>query len=511
MVHWIMSCVTTVTFSICVNGESCGYFRGRGLRQGDPTSPYLFTLVMEMLNLIVHDKVDNCKEFKYHFGCQQVKITHVCFADDLLMFCHGDKISVSVLKNAIEEFGEISGLLPNYNKSTILFGSMKMVDQEEILDCVPFKIEKLPVKYLGVPLTSTRLSVNNCRVLIDKIKSKVFDWKNKSLSYAGRLQLIASVLESVHVYRASVFLLPKTVIKDINRILKNFLWNQGELSKGKAKVAWKNVCKPKTVGGLGIKELEVWNKCMIIKHLWNIVNNKNSLWVKWVNTVKLKGRSIWAINEDVNDSWGWKNILKMREVKKFIVIRIGNGEKTFVLYDNWCGAGILQSFITNRDVYNARRNTNMVVKDIVEDGKCKWPEEWVVKYPILLLHENIKLDPGKEDKIVWRSKDGKERKFNVSQVYFDLSSDNEAVKWSNLVWFTQNIPKHSFILWLAIQNKLSTQDKIKSWGSFDMMMCSLCNQDMDSHQHLFFQCKYAEDFWSKICTVEILSIVLSED
>ncbi|GJX24112.1 RNA-directed DNA polymerase, eukaryota, reverse transcriptase zinc-binding domain protein [Tanacetum coccineum] len=249
----------------------------------------------------------------FHFW---IKLTHVCFADDLLMFCHGDKRSVSVIKEAIEEFGDISCLLPNYNKSTIIFGSMKLEDQQEILECVPFKVDKLPVKYLGVPLTSKRLSVNNCKSLLDKIKSKVLNWKNKCLSYAGRLQLIASVLESIHVYRDSVFILPKTVIKDINKLLKNFLWSQGELSKGKAKV----------------------------------------------NTVKLKCRSIWAIDEESNDCWGWKNILKMRnEAREFIVMKIGNGGKASIIYDNWCGAGILQSFITNRDLYNARRNT--VFKD----------------------------------------------------------------------------------------------------------------------------------------------------
>ncbi|GJV80028.1 RNA-directed DNA polymerase, eukaryota, reverse transcriptase zinc-binding domain protein [Tanacetum coccineum] len=314
---------------------------GRGLRQ---VSPYLFTLVMEMPTLIIHDKVDKCKEFYYHFGCKKMKLTHVCFADDLLMFYHGDRAFVIVLKQAIEEFSDISGLLPNYNKSTILFGSMKKVDQEEILKCVPFKIEKWPIKYLGVPLSSKRL------------------------------QLIASILESIHVYWASVFLLPKTVIKDINCVLKKFMWNQGEVSRGKANVAWKNVCKPKVMGGLGLKDLEVWNKCMIIRHLRNIANDKKSLWVKWVNTVKLQGNSIWAINEDVNDSWGWKNILKIRdEVRNFMIMRIGNGEKASVIYDSWCGA----------------------------DGQCRWPGEWIVKYHTLILHKYIQLDPGKKDTLNW--------------------------------------------------------------------------------------------------------------
>ncbi|GJU59485.1 RNA-directed DNA polymerase, eukaryota, reverse transcriptase zinc-binding domain protein, partial [Tanacetum coccineum] len=105
MIYWIMSCVTTVTYSICVNDENCGYFKGgRGLRQGDPMYPYLFTLVMEILSLIVQDKVGRNEKFHYHFGCKQMKLTHVCFADDLLMFCHGDMDSVSICGNLIVGF-----------------------------------------------------------------------------------------------------------------------------------------------------------------------------------------------------------------------------------------------------------------------------------------------------------------------------------------------------------------------------------------------------------------------
>ncbi|GJT99972.1 hypothetical protein Tco_1110311 [Tanacetum coccineum] len=194
MVQWILQCVTFVSFSICVNGERFGYFKGgRGLRKGDPMSSYRFTLVMEIPSLIVQKKVDEKKD---------------------------------VVKEAIKDFGVIFGLLPNYSKSSIIFRSISMEDKQCILDSVPFKVEKLPVKYLGVPLTSKRISVNNCKSLIDKVISRVSNWKKKCLSYVGRLQLIAYVLESIHVYWASVFLLPYGVIKNINKILKRFLWNQ---------------------------------------------------------------------------------------------------------------------------------------------------------------------------------------------------------------------------------------------------------------------------------------------
>lgn len=105
------------------------------------------------------------------------------------------------------------------------------------MEIVPFKVGKLPVRYLGVPLITRRIGVKDCKCLIDKVRNKVINWKNKCLSYAGRLQLVASILESIHVYWANVFLLPQNVIHDINRLLKGFLWNQGEKADGKAKIA----------------------------------------------------------------------------------------------------------------------------------------------------------------------------------------------------------------------------------------------------------------------------------
>ena len=137
---------------------------------------------------------------------------------------------------------------PNYNKSTIIFGSVKDEVKKEILEVVPLKVEKLPVRYLGVPLITKWIGVRECKCLIDKVRNRILNWKNNCLSYVGRLQLMALVPESVHVYWATVFLLPQTVIDDINRLLKGFLWNQSENANGRARVAWKKMCKPKTQG-----------------------------------------------------------------------------------------------------------------------------------------------------------------------------------------------------------------------------------------------------------------------
>ncbi|GJZ34901.1 hypothetical protein Tco_0580718 [Tanacetum coccineum] len=96
------------------------------------------------------------------------------------------------------------------------------------LNIVPFKFGNLPMMYLGVPLLEKCLGVADCKVLIDKLKAKVGDWKNKCLSYAWRVKLTASVLYAMQIYWASMYLLLKSVIYDIDKILKGFLWNQSK-------------------------------------------------------------------------------------------------------------------------------------------------------------------------------------------------------------------------------------------------------------------------------------------
>ncbi|GKB94345.1 RNA-directed DNA polymerase, eukaryota, reverse transcriptase zinc-binding domain protein, partial [Tanacetum coccineum] len=310
MINWIMVCISSASFSIYVNGELCGFFKGgRGLRQGDPISSYLFTLVMEIFNIIIIKNIDTDPSFKYHHGCKELKLTHMCFADDLMILCNGDSNSLKVIKKSLDEFSNASGLFPNLGKSTIFFGSINEDRKRELLEVLPFKFGKLPMKYLGVPLIAKKLSLSDCKSLIERVEKRVNCWRNKLLSYAGRIQLIASVLSSMQQYWASVYIIPISAVKELDKMFKRFLWNSGNSAQGKARVGWKMVYRPKCQGGLGIKPLKKWNETLLVSQLWKIIENKESLWVKWVNTVKLKGSSIWTIEGNQSDSWGWGQLL----------------------------------------------------------------------------------------------------------------------------------------------------------------------------------------------------------
>ncbi|GKD00740.1 hypothetical protein Tco_1171014, partial [Tanacetum coccineum] len=195
MIGWIMEYVTSTSFFICINDSLHGYFKGkRGLCQGGPFSPYLFTLVMEILTLIIKRRVRDSDVFTYHRYCSKLELVNLCFADDLFLFAYGNASSASVIMEALDEFKHASGLTPSLPKSTAYFCNVTNHVKLFILQILPFKEGRLPVKYLGVPLVPSRLIYKDCKELIEKVQSRVDDWKNKSLSIAGRLQLVSSVI-----------------------------------------------------------------------------------------------------------------------------------------------------------------------------------------------------------------------------------------------------------------------------------------------------------------------------
>ncbi|GJV66022.1 putative reverse transcriptase domain, reverse transcriptase zinc-binding domain protein [Tanacetum coccineum] len=192
MVTWIMECVTTTSYSICVNGSLHGHFKGsRGLRQGDPLSPYLFTMVMEILTLMIQRRVLASDCFTYHRYCSNLELVNLCFADDLFLFTYGDVASASVIMEALDEFKDASGLIPSIPKSTAYFCNVLNHTKLSILQVLPFEEGKLPVKYLGVPLVSSRLKIRDCLELVDKVSLRIQDWKNKSV-YGGKVTTYSS-------------------------------------------------------------------------------------------------------------------------------------------------------------------------------------------------------------------------------------------------------------------------------------------------------------------------------
>lgn len=128
MQRWIFECVTTVQYSVSMNGYLEGIFKGgRGLRQGDPISPYLFLLIMEAFSCLLNRRAQRVN-FVYHPKCVELQITHVCFADDLFIPAGADCAAISIVKGPLEDFSNMSGLFPRAQKRSI-----SICDTEEVV------------------------------------------------------------------------------------------------------------------------------------------------------------------------------------------------------------------------------------------------------------------------------------------------------------------------------------------------------------------------------------------
>lgn len=242
----------------------------------------------------------------------------------------------------------------------------------------------LPVRYLWVPFISTRLTYTDCIPSVERIIARIKLWTSSSLTYAGRLQLIKSVLFSIQVYWSSIFILPCATLKKIESILAAFLWRGTSMSPAGAKVAWHAICYLEKKGGLGVKRLKTWNQAATLKHIWHLLTNKVNVWTSRIYAVLLRGRSFWQVPIPSNPSWSWRKILQSWEwCRGWFIFNIGNGSSTYLWYDYWLHEGKrLIDIHPLRTLTATRLPWNTRVSNIITKGHWNFPMD------ITTLHAN---------------------------------------------------------------------------------------------------------------------------
>ncbi|XP_062112946.1 uncharacterized protein LOC133824095 [Humulus lupulus] len=235
-INWVMVCLKDSSYSILMNGRvQCSFIGRKGLRQGDPMSPLLFVLVMEYFTRLLIQATQN-KEFRFHPRCKKLKLVSLCFADDLVLFCKGDDASVQVIQDCFKSFSRASGLTANLDKSRVYFGGLTEKETKEILKGLHYTEGTFPLKYLGVPLRPTKWKARDCATIIKKIHLKLHHWSSRHLSFAGKAQLIHSVLLGIRAFWMSIFLLPKSVLTEIDHICRKFLWGTSSRNENRSKI-----------------------------------------------------------------------------------------------------------------------------------------------------------------------------------------------------------------------------------------------------------------------------------
>jgi hypothetical protein len=400
--NWIKICITSPSFSISLNGTLVGYFKGgKGLRQGDTLSPYLFVLATEVFSRLMQDYTKEGSGFKFHYRCSRMKLTHLCFADDLLIFSEANVSSISRIKAALKEFEVLSGLKANPSKSYLFCSGVSDQLKLSLLDDLQMKEGHFPVRYLRVPLISSKLSAGDCKGLLEKIAGRIDSWTSKNLSFDGCLQLISFILYSLQVYWSGIFILPMKIIKDINQKFNRFLWNGRDGNIAKAKMASNDLCFPKKEVGLGLKDLKIWNIFSMLRHIWNLFAQSGSIWVAWVQEYLLKGDSFWNVSIPHNSSWCWRKLLKLQTLaRSFLRFDVGTGSPIHMWLDNWHPLGVLFDRFGYRVVYDSHSRLKAKLDSVLKEGLWCWRPARFEEL-VIIQSRLPKIPIGAMDKPVW--------------------------------------------------------------------------------------------------------------
>jgi hypothetical protein len=278
---WIKQCISTARFSVLINGAPCGYFgSSRGVRQGDPLSPFLFDLVMEAFSRMIGAIISRGLITGFSVGTSEqtrVVVSHLLFADDTLVFCGADERQINHIGALLVCFEAVSGLKINLPKSALIpVGSVVDIDHlAELLGC---GTSLLPLKYLGLQLGASFKHKAMWAELVDLMSRRLAPWKRSYLSKGGRIALIKSTLSNLPTYMMSLFPIPALVAKQIEKIQRDFLWGGMNDEAKMHLVEWEKVCSPLDEGGLGIRNIRRFNQALLGKWLWRFAHEVGAWW-----------------------------------------------------------------------------------------------------------------------------------------------------------------------------------------------------------------------------------------
>lgn len=505
--RWIKACLYDADSQVIVNGVPGPHIRcKRGLRQGDPLSPYLFILGIDILARVMHRAVDNGfiqrvgnLPINTHFSCLQ-------YADDTLLIAPTDTRSIENIKILLVCFELLSGLKINFDKSAI-YPLGNTTTPEVVLASNIFQCSHgvFPMTYLGIPLKPTTLTRADWIPMIDKVETRLDSWKGKCLSRGGRLILVNSVLSAIPMHYLSFFIFPSWVLKRIDSIRRSFFWSGEKGAKGcSSLVNWETVCTPKDKGGLGVLDLRLFNLALMAKWWWRFQFDSQRLWAQLVKFFYYKNNVFWEFQEEPPRicSHFWKGVLKA--VKAF---RIGarficaNGLKIHFWSDLWIGEQPLR--LAFPSLYEIALNKEGSIASQRQDGA------WNLAFTHLL-STNRRADLGSlldllmkhqwttgEDTISWTLTNS--ACFTVKSLYQKLKDTGVKDAGARTIWGTTAPLKVRINLWLAYKGALLTSDVLARRHIATPFNCPLCNSEIETSKHLFLTCPFATQIWTNLC------------
>jgi len=338
---WIKECIGTATALVLVDGSPTDEFSlGRGLRQGDPLSPFLFLLAAEGFNVLMESLSRNSLFSGYKVGNNDsTQVSHLQFADDTLIL--GDKswANIRAMRAILLLFQSLFGLKVNFTKSHLVgvnVASSWLSEATMVLNC---KVGTIPFVYLGMPIGGNSRRLSFGEPLLNRIKSRLSGWSSKHLSFGGRLILLKSVLSSLPVYALSFFKAPSGIVSSIKSLFNCFFLGGSDDHMKIFWVDWNSVCRSKEVGGLGVRRIREFNTALLGKWCWRLLEDRDSLWFRVLSARYgvVEGR-LRGGGREASEWWRVVHSLSREDwFSDHVSHYVGNGRTTMFWSDVWLG------------------------------------------------------------------------------------------------------------------------------------------------------------------------------
>ncbi|KAL0408606.1 UNVERIFIED_CONTAM: putative ribonuclease H protein [Sesamum radiatum] len=513
-VNWISQCISSASFSILINvshqlaslSASFDYFRpSRGIRQGDPLSPYLFIIYAEFLSrLLIHEEsLGNLKGVKV---CRTAPtISHLFYADDLTIFCRAEETDAITVRRCLSKFEEWTSQCTNSSKSMVHFSrNVTNKQKEAILEALQMPECNHRAKHLGLPFCKPKSRTQTFNELVVKMQGKLSLWKAKNLSRAGKMVLIKNVAQSIPVYHMSTFLLPKTICNKMDATVRRFWWQSQSSDQRKSFLAlksWKSICLPKNKGGLGFRYFSDFNKALMSKISWKILQKSDSLWCQMLSAKYLKnGTEINSSLQVKRASWVWQDVIKNTKTLQLGTCFPVSARSAIKIWeDPWIPS--IDSFKPPKSP-DLNPNWPSMVRDLIDRDGNTWKLEVIAEiFPSTIVKEIKKIqipDPLEPFHPFWApSKSGKfstKAAFNAIQLSKNpLNQEDESL--GKRIWSLDLHNRLKLLIWRVLFDTLPTRGKLGQLFNITESECLFCGFQVEDTHHLFLCCSFTERIW----------------
>ncbi|XP_071677232.1 uncharacterized protein [Lolium perenne] len=498
-VHRAMSLVSGGQTAITVNGEVGNYFRnGRGVRQGDPLSPLLFDFAVEALAAILQaaSRAGHIAGLVPHLV--EGGITHLQYADDTIIMLQPDALGLANLKFLLLCFENMSGLRINFHKSEVMVLGSTDLEQEAIANLLNCKKGSFPFTYLGLPISDRAIKASDWGPLTTRVGRRADPWMGKFMSSAARLTLINACLSNLPLHAMGVYLLGEGVHAAFRKHRARFFWEANGPRRKYHWVRWEALCKPKSLGGLGIIDTRLMNICLMTKWIWKLYAGEQGLWAEILRNKYLRSRDL-LVDSHHSGSQFWNAIQKIKSVFRLGARhKVRSGSSTLFWSDWWQGSGPLCSrfpalFSIAADPQITVSRCFGTLGGIPTFRQSLGPPARIELALLLSETAGTQLSDG-PDIISWALEPS--GKFSVKSLYRRLCQGTPRKHFSD-IWKIAVPMKIRIFIWQLLRNRLPSNDNIRRRRGPSSGRCALCSEVEDT-AHIFFLCPLARFMWSAV-------------